>query len=33
MKIRDDKDVDILRILLNDGPIQEGDEVSEGVIL
>ena len=32
MKLSYDKDVDILRVLLNDKPIQESDEVSDLVI-
>ena len=32
MKLSYDRDVDILRVLLNNKPIQESDEVSEGII-
>lgn len=32
MKLSYDRDVDILRVLLNNQPIQESDEVFEGVI-
>ncbi len=31
MKLSYDRDVDILRVLLNNKPIQESDEVSEGI--
>ena len=33
MKVRYDPEVDVLRIILNDSPIEESDESKPGVIL